>query len=66
MKDPIMVPAGHSVGRNEVQAPKLQKPVEWKGRVKPDVSFSIEGEVIPTVNQQPVKSLGRIYNASHA
>ena len=59
---------------------QLQQVIEWarmkfkpqksrslslqKGRVKPEVSFSIAGEPIPTVSQQPVKSLGRLYDAS--
>ena len=59
---------------------RLQQVIEWagmkfkpqksrslslhKGKVKPEVSFSVAGEAIPTVSQQPVKSLGRMYDAS--
>ena len=35
-----------------------------KGKVSPNLMFTIDEEAIPTVSQQPVKSLGRVYDAS--
>ena len=35
-----------------------------KGKVAEDIRFSIAGQPIPTVSQEPVKSLGRWYDAS--